>query len=118
VNDEIPLEIQSSHQVTDEEKAYHINSQRTWENGSIANIEVNFLEPNFEKFNNLSPSQIFEMFITNDILSEIVDQTNHYALYKYNESLNLTINEIKCILGIMFLSGYNISSENHIGVLS
>ena len=54
---------------------------------------------------NLTPKEYFELFFGNEVLNLIVDETNRYAS---QENRNLTVDklEMKCFIGILFLSGY------------
>ena len=54
---------------------------------------------------NLTPKGYFELFFDNEILNVIVEETNRYASQNYR---NLTVDkhDIKCFMGILFLSGY------------
>jgi hypothetical protein len=51
--------------------------------------------------------EIFELFFTNELLEEIVRQSNYYALFKNNQSPNTSVEEMKVFLGILILSRYN-----------
>ena len=46
-----------------------------------------------------------KMFITENFMNEILNQTNTYAQQK-NVSLNITKNELRVIFGAFLLSGY------------
>ena len=65
-----------------------------------------FPEPNFQKYRDFTPKEMFELFISEDILEEIAKHSNQYALTKIKSS------EIKVFFGILLLSGY-ISLTNY-----
>ena len=56
----------------------------------------------------MSPTDLFELFFDNDVLTLICEQSNKYALEKgavlWDE---LGIDELRCYMGIILLSGYN-----------
>lgn len=57
------------------------------------------------KSKKLNPSQYFEMFFDESLVNIIVIETNRYA-FQNNVDLQVTEEEIKCILGVLILSGY------------
>ena len=65
-----------------------------------------FPEPNFQKYRDLSPKEIFELFISEDILEEIAKRSNQYALTKCGVLPGIKSSEIKVFFGILLLSGY------------
>ncbi|XP_072497055.1 piggyBac transposable element-derived protein 2 [Notamacropus eugenii] len=64
-------------------------------------------DPHIEylKSQELSPVGLFELFFDEGTINFIVNETNRYAWQK-NVNLGLTGQELKCILGILILSGY------------
>ncbi|XP_048213385.1 piggyBac transposable element-derived protein 2 isoform X2 [Perognathus longimembris pacificus] len=64
-------------------------------------------DPHIEDLKNqeLSPVGLFELFFDEGTLNFIVNETNRYAWQK-NVNLGLTVQELKCVLGILILSGY------------
>ncbi|XP_075398245.1 piggyBac transposable element-derived protein 2 [Tenrec ecaudatus] len=64
-------------------------------------------DPHIEylKSQELSPVGLFELFLDEETINFIVSETNRYAWHK-NVNLGLTAQELKCILGILILSGY------------
>ncbi|XP_023408257.1 piggyBac transposable element-derived protein 2 [Loxodonta africana] len=59
----------------------------------------------FLKSQELSPVGLFELFFDEATINFIVNETNRYARQK-NVNLGLTAQELKCVLGILILSGY------------
>lgn len=51
------------------------------------------------------PTEIFELFLDDEIIDIVVNYSNLYATGK-GINLNLTSSELKCLLGVIFLSGY------------
>ncbi|XP_026363430.1 piggyBac transposable element-derived protein 2 isoform X1 [Ursus arctos] len=64
-------------------------------------------DPHMEdlKSQELSPVGLFELFFDEGTINFIVNETNRYAWQK-NVNLGLTAQELKCVLGILILSGY------------
>ncbi|XP_051851594.1 piggyBac transposable element-derived protein 2 [Antechinus flavipes] len=64
-------------------------------------------DPHIEylKSQELSPVGLFELFFDEGTINFIVSETNRYAWQK-NVNLDLTAQELKCVLGILILSGY------------
>ena len=54
---------------------------------------------------NLTPKGYFELFLDDEILNVIVEETNRYASQN-NRNLIVDKHDIKCFMGILFLSGY------------
>lgn len=78
-----------------------------WRQGDLEtpNIFVDDQKPNVY-YNTLQPYELFELFFDQQVLEMIVDYSNTYASNK-NQTLQIDINELKCFLGILLLSGYN-----------
>ncbi|KAK2701558.1 hypothetical protein QYM36_019798 [Artemia franciscana] len=57
--------------------------------------------PHFDEVQ--TPLDLFRMFITEDILSNIVDQTNLNAMRKKNLALKLSLEELRRFLGVQML---------------
>ncbi|KAM9005544.1 piggyBac transposable element-derived protein 1 [Sarcophilus harrisii] len=53
----------------------------------------------------LNPVDFFELFFDDETFKLIVDETNHYASQK-NVTLEVTVQEMKCVFGVLLLSGY------------
>ena len=66
-----------------------------------------FPETNFQKYRDFSPEDIFEFFISEDIMEEIAKRSNQYALTKSAELSGIKSSDIKVFFGILLLSGYN-----------
>ena len=62
-----------------------------------------FPEPNFQKYRDFSSKEMFELFISENILEEIANQ---YALTKNGELSGIQSSEIKVLFGILILSGF------------
>ncbi|XP_004695627.1 PREDICTED: piggyBac transposable element-derived protein 2 [Condylura cristata] len=86
-----------------------VEPQRVW---TKRDIQPDFSswtasDPHMEdlKSQELSPVGLFELFFDEGTINFIVNETNRYAWQK-NVNLSLTIQELKCVLGILILSGY------------
>lgn len=60
-----------------------------------------------EKYKDLTPVQIFELFIDEEVINLFVTETKKYAVLKNESNMNVSADEIKAFLGILILSGYN-----------
>ncbi|KAF2881779.1 hypothetical protein ILUMI_24394 [Ignelater luminosus] len=60
-----------------------------------------------QELKNLTPKDIFEKIVDEDILQHVVDQTLLYALQKDDHTFTLTTSELRNFLGILFLTGYH-----------
>ena len=78
-----------------------------WTRGTFENVETNFITPDYSKFVDFSPLQMFELFWTNDIFEYLLTESTKYASFKNNQDPKFTIEELKCAIGIFILSGYN-----------
>lgn len=56
------------------------------------------------KSEKLSPVELFELFFDDETFNLIVNETNNYASQK-NVSLEVTVQEIRCMFGILLWSG-------------
>lgn len=84
------------------EKLHH-----QWTKGMFENVKTNFMTPDYSKFVDFSPVQMFELFWSNDIFEYLLNESAKYALFKNNQDPKFTIDELKCAMGIFILSGYN-----------
>ena len=62
---------------------------------------------------NLTPKGYFEQFFNDQVLNLIVDETNWYASQK-NRNLTVDKHEIKCFIGVLFLSGYLVPARQRL----
>lgn len=70
-------------------------------------IEKIFSEVYSSKYRNMSPLEIFELFMTNDVFQLLLEESNKYALFINCPDPNITIEELKCFIGILIVSGYD-----------
>jgi len=69
-----------------------------WDNkirDKTSNEAPPFPEPDFQKYRDFSPNEMFELFISEDILEEIAKRFNQYALTKSGELSGIKSSEIK-----------------------
>lgn len=81
--------------------------QHEWIQGSFQNVETNFPKSDFSKYGTLSPVQLFELFFTNDLFDFLLLESTKYASFKNNPDPKITIQELRCAIAILILSGYN-----------
>ncbi|KAM6148461.1 piggyBac transposable element-derived protein 2 [Erethizon dorsatum] len=86
-----------------------VEAQRVW---TKRDIQPDFgswtaSDPHIEdlKSQELSPVGLFELFFDEGTINFIVNETNRYAWQK-SINLGLTAQELKCVLGVLILSGY------------
>ncbi|KAG5875548.1 hypothetical protein JTB14_025762 [Gonioctena quinquepunctata] len=70
-----------------------------------ASTQKIFPEVDFSKYRDMSPLEIFELFISNDVLQLLLD--NKYALFVNCPNPKITIEELKCFIAILIVSGYD-----------
>ena len=65
-----------------------------------------FPEPNYTALKNLTPIMLFDLVLGDDLMAKIADKSNQYALKSFGLVPNITGEEIKVFIAILFLSGY------------
>lgn len=78
-----------------------------WIQGDLEPSRQSFPDGNHLQYQNLSPVQLFEMFIDDEVLSILIEETSRYALFKNCPDPRVTTEEMKCYIGILILIGYN-----------
>jgi hypothetical protein len=73
-------------------------------------LEYNNIFPSqtFEKYSQLSPVQLFELFFTDDIIDFIIYELTLYSLSKNYNIRKISRNELQCFLIILIIFGYNV----------
>lgn len=59
----------------------------------------------------MTPREVFELFFTDETLEYIVEQSQLYAKFKNTHDFQITKEDLKCFLGILIVSGYNVQCE-------
>ncbi len=78
----------------------------TWKKKTnVSNAAVVFPETNHDRYKNLSPIELFELFFDDQLITLIVQESKSYCLSKNWPNLQLN-KEVKVILGILIVSGY------------
>ncbi|CAH1973947.1 unnamed protein product [Acanthoscelides obtectus] len=80
---------------------------REWISGDFTYNKRPFPEAHYSPFKNKSVVHIFEMFIDNDVILFLVQETNKYTLFKNLPDPRVSQEEMKCFIGILLISGYN-----------
>lgn len=70
-------------------------------------VQQIFPQTNFSKYRDMSPVEIFELFMNHDVIELLVEESNRYALFINCPDPKITHEEIKCFLGILIVSGYD-----------
>lgn len=95
-------------------EAIPTSQRRTWYPGSFEGNLPSFPEPSYERYKDFSIVELFELFITEDIIEMFVAESNRYAIFVNSENPLITANEIKCFIAILILSGYNSLSNRRL----
>lgn len=66
-----------------------------------------FPEPDISLYREMSAVQLFELFITDDIIDFLTHESNKYAVYKNCPNPNVTHDDMQCFLPILLVSGYD-----------
>jgi len=62
----------------------------------------------------MSAIEIFETFIDTEIIEHLVVETRRYALFLNCPDPNITAEEIRCFIAVLYVSGYNnLPSKRH-----
>lgn len=94
----------------DESNTFHRlppSAKRTWIHGNMESFLRPFPDVCSSKYQDFSIVELFELFIDDDLVNYLVQESNKYAIYKNNENPHISKDELKCFLGILILSGYN-----------
>lgn len=87
-------------------KPKKLKDKKVWIDGDFEKT-TRFSPRGFEKYSNLSVTDLFELFFTDDVWIHIQSETTKYALSLNCPDPKISISEIKCFFGILILSGYN-----------
>lgn len=79
---------------------------RKWTQGDIHINRQAFTVESSEYFNK-NPVELFELMFSDNLCELFVSESNNYAVYKGGQNPNITLNEMKCFIGILLLTGYN-----------
>lgn len=84
-----------------------VSDPREWTPGDFTYNEKPFPEANYSSFQSKSIVDFFEMFLDEEIILYLVEETNRYALFKNQPDPAVSPAEMKCFIAILILSGYN-----------
>ncbi|XP_018575621.1 piggyBac transposable element-derived protein 3-like [Anoplophora glabripennis] len=82
------------------------NLKFDWMDGDIIDNKPEPAAPNYTQFCNKSVVDIFEMFLDDDIINFLAEESNKYAGFINCPSPNITEDEIRCFVAILYLTGY------------
>jgi DNA excision repair protein ERCC-6 len=92
----------------------HSTTERNWINGDLEIIGDFFPRSDYSAYENKSPVELFEMMLTDDIVEYIVTQSNNYGMCKFNVHPQITFEDMKCFIAILYLTGYNTVPSRHL----
>lgn len=78
-----------------------------WITGDFYDIVQSFPTSNYNHLSNMTPIEFFELFLTDEVINLLVDETRNYTIFKNLNDQNITCDEIRCFIGILLLSEYN-----------
>ncbi|KAG5864276.1 hypothetical protein JTB14_021251 [Gonioctena quinquepunctata] len=61
----------------------------------------------------MSIIDIFELFIDDEFIQHLLEETRRYALFLNCPDPKIEAGKIRCFLAISYLSGYNLPSKRH-----
>ncbi|KAG5873841.1 hypothetical protein JTB14_014380 [Gonioctena quinquepunctata] len=77
-----------------------------WIKGDLVECSENYCRSDYESFKTSTPTETFELFIDHDVRSLLVEESNKYAQFKNLPCPQITLDEMKCFIAILILSGY------------
>lgn len=83
-------------------------TKSNWVHGDLISQTRDFPVPDFGKYKDLSPRQLLELFLDNEILRFLIEESSRYALFKNIPDPKISIGEMKCFLSILLISGYSV----------
>ncbi|KAG5864021.1 hypothetical protein JTB14_000584 [Gonioctena quinquepunctata] len=91
---------------------FHDDNIRTeeplvWMKGDIVAGPHQFPEGDFTKYANFPCCGMFELFFDNELINYLIEESQRYAQFINQQDPKISQAELRCFLGIMFLSGYN-----------
>ncbi|KAI4455177.1 transposase is4 [Holotrichia oblita] len=78
----------------------------SWVDGDLEHQSKNSFEAGYTCYKDLSPIELVEKFLADEIMSLLVEQTSRYALFKNFSDPKVSKNEMKCFIVILIISGY------------
>ncbi|KAF6217180.1 hypothetical protein GE061_001534 [Apolygus lucorum] len=78
-----------------------------WMEGDLQDNSREFPAPDYSVYEGYTPVQMFEEFIDEEVVNLIVTETTRYALQKNVPDSNITTDEIRCFLGILYFTSYH-----------
>lgn len=84
-----------------------VSEHRDWVSGDFTHNDRYFPESDYAQFANKSIVDLFEMFIDEEIVLFLIQETSKYALFINQTDPKVSVEEMKCFIAILVLSGYN-----------
>lgn len=79
----------------------------TWSKDNTSGMIPIFPEPNYEDCRNIMPHQQFEKYFDENLLNYIIDASTKYAIYCNKPDPKINISELKTLIAVLIISGYN-----------
>lgn len=78
-----------------------------WIQGDFFLNQQVFRKTSYTNYEDTTPVELFEKFLDDTIMNLLIEQSRKYALYLNHSDPKISIEEVKCFLAILILSGYN-----------
>lgn len=79
----------------------------TWKEDAMPRGCNIFPQGNYSKYSNLSPAELFELFIDEDILHLMKEEILKYSIKRSWPDIKVEVSELKVFLAVLLLTGYN-----------
>lgn len=79
-----------------------------WITGDLEAACTSFPDGSYKKYQNCTPVQIFEKIFDNNMIDFLVTESQRYALFLNCADPKISSTEMRCFLGILIVSGYNV----------
>lgn len=66
-----------------------------------------FPQQDTSKYRNLTPVEVFGLFLNNESMDFLVEESEKYATFNNHSNPNITRDEMRCFFGILIVSGYD-----------
>ncbi|KAG5866827.1 hypothetical protein JTB14_016557 [Gonioctena quinquepunctata] len=109
----IPISDESTKWITEREKG---KPKPRWHKAADFDVETHkaFPSPDYSRYQNMLIIDIFELFIDDEVIQHLLEETRRYALFLNCPDPKIGAGEIRCFLAILYLSGYNnLPSKRH-----
>lgn len=72
-----------------------------------SSVHSDFPQEDYSWFMDLLCTEIFEQLVDNEIITFLINENKRHALFKNCLDPKISMDEMKCFIGILLLTGYN-----------